>query len=310
MIFCLSLDLDPLSCYESLYGLPRTPAGDERLLPLAIERYLGLTAELGIRGTLFAIGETLRDKATARALAEAARAGHEIGCHSFSHPYDLSHWERDRIAEEISRANRAIAEVVGATPVGFRAPGYLLGGRIVGVLESLGMLYDSSILPAPAYQGVKAAARAWLRLRGISSASAPAVLRESLAPGRPYRPHPLEPWRRGRARILELPIGTLLGVPLLGGWLALAGPGTARWLGALAAQKAYIHLELHAADLADVVSDGLPPPLAIQPDFKIPWPRKLKSLLAFARGLQESHRALKLEQLAKTLSDPGEMTAD
>ena len=50
-----------------------------------------------------------------------------------------------RVSEEIERAHELLSEVAGERIQGFRAPGYDISAEILGVLEDLGYLYDSSI---------------------------------------------------------------------------------------------------------------------------------------------------------------------
>jgi len=301
VIFTLSIDLDPLQCYAKIYGL-EFPQGPDPLVAPALERFIELCQELGIKGTIFVVGQTLQEERLANWVKSAFQAGHEIANHSYSHPYELSHLAVGEIKNEIEQTNAAVESVTGRRPRGFRAPGYLLGKHALGVLEELDFTYDSSVLPSPFYQGLKALVRAVLDLSGKKSQSLPGSFSESLAPTRPYRPDVKNPWRRGGANLLEIPIGTLGRLPLLGGVLSLAGEGLSSLLGAMAARGAFVHLQLHAADLVDIHSDHLPKELGLQPDFKIPWQKKARAITAFLRNLSSSHRPMTLSQVAETLS--------
>src|SRR5579884_1642607 len=150
----VSVDLDPLACYYRIHGLGEPPrALADVVLRRALPRWLELFARRGIQATLFVVGGDLDGNPHSRGsralIGEAARAGHELGNHSFGHPYDLDRLPRERVAEEIDRAHERIAEAGTVAPVGFRAPGYNLSPTIVDVLIERGYRYDSSILPAP-----------------------------------------------------------------------------------------------------------------------------------------------------------------
>jgi peptidoglycan/xylan/chitin deacetylase (PgdA/CDA1 family) len=95
-----------------------------------------------------------------RILAELAKAGHEIASHSYSHPYDLVRLGREKIADELDRAQAAIAEACGRLPVGFRAPGYEITAELLDLLCERGYRYDSSAFPAIPYYLAKAAVMA------------------------------------------------------------------------------------------------------------------------------------------------------
>jgi len=310
MMLALTIDLDPLWCYRAIYGLPAAEPADG-ITATAAERFRRLAAELGMRGTLFTVGATLDDEAAAASLAAAAAAGHEIACHSHEHHYDLSRRPEEEMADDLRRANEAIQRACGSRPRGFRAPGYLLGERLLPVCERLGFAYDSSVLPAPLYQGAKGLARLLLGAAGRRSASLPGDARESLAPAAPYRPDPHAPWRRGEGRLLELPISTVLGVPLTGAVLALLGPSRTGWLAGLLRRRRFVCLELHGLDLMDIAADGLDPGLRLQPDARLPWQRKYEAVLNFCRPLLDSHRPVTLAGAARLLAgeEPGEDAA-
>jgi peptidoglycan-N-acetylglucosamine deacetylase len=301
MFFALTIDLDPAWCYHRIYGLgevERTSVG----LECSVSRFLELTSDLGIPGSIFVVGETLSDNGLAAVIAQASALGHEICNHTHSHPYDLCRLDDDRIAREVEQGAADIERATGERPKGFRAPGYSLGSRVLPALINAGAVYDSSILPSPVYQGVKAAVFGWLWLRGRNSGAFLADPRETLGPRGPYRPDPISPWRRGTAGLIELPIGTVMGLPLTGGLLALAGPSRTTPLATLVSRKGFVCLELHALDLLDIQADGLDPALAVQPDLSIAWQRKAEAIRNFCERLLSTHKATTLARAAKILS--------
>jgi len=241
----------------------------------------------------------------ARALyLELSRAGHELGNHSYSHPYDLARWPEARAREEVVRAHDLIGEIGGRVR-GFRAPGYDLSPALMAELERLGYLYDSSIFPAPGYYAAKAAVMAALALAGRPSGAVLTDPRALLAPAGPYRPAANAPWRRGTSPLVELPVAVtpFARVPAIGTSLILA-PG---WLRARLIhsmrRRGFFNLELHGIDLVDADEDGIPGQLvARQPDLRVPLARKLDALEAVLDEVQGRFAMARMVDLAERWS--------
>ena len=86
---------------------------------LATERLLEVLAQHNVRATFFMIGRFVRQRpAIARAVAAA---GHLIGNHTMNHPW-LAWQSAARIRAEITDANAAIEDTLGAPIHYFRAP--------------------------------------------------------------------------------------------------------------------------------------------------------------------------------------------
>ncbi|HZZ84006.1 MAG TPA: polysaccharide deacetylase family protein [Anaeromyxobacteraceae bacterium] len=288
----LSIDLDALRHYHRIHGLsdPPASAGPDPVYGKAAARFGELCDRLGLRGTAFAVGEELAEPGAAVAMAALARAGHEVGNHTFSHDYALTRRPAERIALEVRRGAEAIAAVTGAAPVGFRAPGYTLTAPLLAALRDQGYRYDSSAFPALPYWLAKAAVMGALALRRRPSRAILDRPRALLAPRRPYRPDPAEPYRRapaGEGGLVELPITTgLFGFPLIGTFVATMPPGLVRALAAGTGRLPLFNLELHGVDLLDA-SDASPALAARQRDLRVPAKEKLARIEAFVRSLGE-----------------------
>lgn len=253
----VSVDLDEIACYAAIHGLPPPGAAAARAIyEKALPRLARVFEDEGIPATFFAVGADL-DEPNAARLAALHRAGHEIGNHSLSHRYDLTRLGREAIRAEIEGGADAIERASGERPAGFRAPGYTITDEVFEVLAELGVRYDSSVFPCPAYFGAKAAAIAAIRARGRRSHSVVDDPRVLSAPADPYRvgrPY----WRRGHG-IVELPIGVSRGprLPYIGTYVALSGTRGARLLTRSIVGRPLVNLELHGIDLADAEEDGL-----------------------------------------------------
>ncbi|HYF46703.1 MAG TPA: polysaccharide deacetylase family protein [Acidimicrobiales bacterium] len=167
----------------------RPDATAELRLLDATHRVLEFCAERGIVGSVYVVGEVVRDHPGL--VREIAAQGHELGLHGWSHA-PITELSREDFREQTTRGKDLLGEVAGQEVVGFRAPTFSLVPETVWateVLVELGFTYSSSILPA------------WSPLYGF--------------PGLPREPFT---WPSGLAE-LPAPIVKVgpLGLPVVGG---------------------------------------------------------------------------------------------
>ena len=119
----------------------------ERRLHRGLDVLLGLLAEHGTHGTFFFLGPVAEEHpGLVRAIA---RAGHELGCHGWSHDL-LYTMTPDRMRDETRRAKTAIEDTAGQAVVAYRAAYFSVTREslwALDVLAGLGFRYDSSIFP-------------------------------------------------------------------------------------------------------------------------------------------------------------------
>jgi polysaccharide deacetylase family protein (PEP-CTERM system associated) len=121
--------------------------GFELRVEESTRRILDIFDRHAVKATFFTLGWVARKKP--RLVAEIARRGHEIGCHSFWHRlvYNLSAAE---FRSDLRDATRALEDAAQVKPRGYRAPSYSITKRSLWALEILaeeGYAYDSSIFP-------------------------------------------------------------------------------------------------------------------------------------------------------------------
>ena len=104
-------------------------------------------AKRNLKITWFVVGKDASMPVNQAVLRTISQAGHEIGNHSFLHEPWLHLYTRDQLLAELLSAEEAIFEATGATPVGFRGPGYSFSNQSLSVLADFGYQYDASTLP-------------------------------------------------------------------------------------------------------------------------------------------------------------------
>jgi peptidoglycan-N-acetylglucosamine deacetylase len=302
-MFAASVDLDSLPHYCRIQGLPETLL-DEKARALvgstAIPRLREVFEAAKVPVTFFTIGEDLAEPATAQAVGEAHRAGVEIASHSFAHDYALARRSPAEIDDDLSRAELAILKVTGKKPRGFRAPGYTLSPTLLQVLAARGYRYDASAYPAAPYYLAKAGIMAALKVLGRPSRSVLDRPRVLLAPREPYRPDLEEPYARGTAPLLELPVAVTraLRFPFIGTAVTAFPWPVIRRAWKDLADLSLIDFELHAIDALDV-SDGLPEALVRQQrDARIPARDKLSRIAEVLRWARDQREVMTLGRAA------------
>ncbi|MCA9635912.1 MAG: hypothetical protein KC420_07780, partial [Myxococcales bacterium] len=141
-----------------------------------------------------------------------------------------------------------------------RAPGYTHDRRVLEQVAALGYGYDSSLLPSPTYYLAKVSMIAWMGLRGRRSTSMVGGWRSFVGRDRPFFRRDFGLW--------EVPISVAprLRMPMVGTFVLASDRAAAS-----AAELDYLHLELHALDLADPDLDGFDPALVRrQPELRTP----------------------------------------
>lgn len=265
----VSVDVDPVDLHLVGYGFRGLPA-DPLAYTAALPRLLDAFARHGVRATLFTVG---RDAAAnAAVLARAAREGHEIASHTWSHPIRFASLPEADRRRELADSRAALEAASGSPVVGFRAPNFDMDARTVPLLASLGYRYDASGYPSP----MLVPARALLALKSADPAG---VLAMSPWPFT-WRREPFT-WRAGGAEVREFPVAVTPGLRMpVYHTLRYYRPASAftAALDGFAARGETLSYPLHAVDALGLADDRVDPRLAKHPGMQRPLADKLALL--------------------------------
>lgn len=260
----LHFDLDSPKALLRFWGCPDEQVDLEGFFEKALGRALGMLDEAGAHGTFFCVGSELEtSEAARRLLGSASRRGHELGNHTYSHPYGLTLLPAEQRRWEIRQCSRVIRELTGTAPIGFRAPGYDMDTAVLNSLEQEGFAYDSSAF----WSIFNPLFRVYHRLFSASRTYNGLVQGSRRVPQRPYYPSPDNWIESGPERaLLELPLPRVgpAGLPFYNNFLLSMGRTASRYLVSRARQQHLVYL-FHLIEFVDS-SDGLPSELRRHPN--------------------------------------------
>ncbi len=303
MRVCVSIDLDNYQDYRSLVD----PDGDETghsFYADAVPRYLDLLDRHGLRGTFFAIGRDLAVPEHRRSVRAIAERGHEVGNHSYSHPYNFRALTRAEKEREIDQCDSALADVLGERPVGFRTPSCEVDCETLGILAERGYLYDSSVFPSPVMWAFMVYGRLFIRHDGYQLGE----LLAPLAPSTPYLPSATRLHRRRRLgagsapSVLEIPFSVVspLRIPFYSTLLRRLGCGFFSWmLRRYGARKGELHSLFHLIELADLGESSLSRALERTPALAVPLDARVRFLAHCFEELGRAGEPSTLRELAE-----------
>lgn len=298
----VGVDVDALHHYYRIHGLDDAGATNAAWA-VGVPRFLELFAELGVSATFYCVAEDLEIPGNVERLQQMVAAGHEIGNHSWRHPYDLTRLEPDLRRQEVAEGRRRLEAAAEAPVTGFRSPGYNTTPGLALDVRATGHAYDSSVFPCVPYYTAKAAVMGAMALRGRRSRSVLGDPRVLISPRAPYVMDPEDPHRPGVGGLVQCPISVVAGVPLIGTAITALGPAA----GAVAAAAnrlgpAHLTVEFHAVDLLSLSDDGLDPALSIQPDLRAPVSVKRARFYKALKALTADRRCVRLDAYAADLS--------
>jgi len=262
MISTIQVDLDGLWTNLQYYGY-ESDVSPDAVFETAIPRYIELFREFGIKATFFVIGKDVEDPKKKALLQRLHQEGHELANHTYTHPFGLRKLTKEQKLQEIEKGEKAIISITGKKPLGFKSPGYDVDPETQQILREKGYIYDSSVIPTFVYPII-------MRINSFVTGSAKRThgpkLHWFLAPNSPYFPAVDSEWKKGKKMeqssvsipLLEIPCTTMpfFKIPIHATFALKFG--MLYFLPTYFATRIVripINYELHAADLADVISD-------------------------------------------------------
>jgi len=204
-VFIMSVDVDSWSSLLRFYSINHDSSMADFQVGFGITKLLELFRKHDIKATFFVPGEVaVKNEQIVRVVSQE---GHEVGCHGSAHEKNECLLTMSQQMAKIKEATEIIQKQTGRRPKGFRAPCLRANGETVRVLERLGYVYDSSVLPSivPGYYGY------------------PTFL------SKPYHPSFTSLAEKGESKILEFPVSVnpILRVPFSAAWMRNLG---LRWV--------------------------------------------------------------------------------
>jgi hypothetical protein len=276
---CVTVDMDNVQDYQRLVG-GSSDGATHSFYDDAVPRFLDLFDEVGLRATFFMVGRDAEQASHRAAVRRIAERGHEVGNHSYTHPYNFRALTRQRKAEEIDRADASIADIIGVRPVGFRTPSFDVDLETLHMLEERGYLYDSSVMPSPLMWLFMLYGKLFIRTKDYQLGHPLAAL----APTRPYYPSAKRLYRAGRRGengapdILEIPGSVVAGLrlPFYATVLRLLPPRVLDWSLRAYRNQPLLNALFHLLDLANLDAEGLGGALGRTPGIAVPQERRLR----------------------------------
>lgn len=96
---------------------------------------LDILKQYGVRATFFVVGENAEKNPDL--IRRIVEEGHEIGCHTYSHP-KMEEADAEKVKKEILSTEAILAEIGGIRPTFFRPPCGYCGGDVVKTANALG----------------------------------------------------------------------------------------------------------------------------------------------------------------------------
>lgn len=199
----ISLDLDNQWSYmraQGVQGWETFPT----YLPVVVPDILRIADQVRMRLTIFVVGRDAEIATNHDALRQILAAGHDIGNHSYMHEPWMHETPIADITAELTKTQEAIERATGYRTTSFRGPGFAVSRDLLGVLKSLGYVYDASVFPT--FLG------SMLRKAALKGVNVPAAQKADVEFGqwtdgfRTLKPHR---WGLTEGEILEIPVTTM-----------------------------------------------------------------------------------------------------
>ncbi|MFH1094577.1 MAG: polysaccharide deacetylase family protein [Candidatus Omnitrophota bacterium] len=258
----IQVDLDGLWTYRRYLNQEHITDRIDPVYSDGVKCFLDMFRRHSIKATFFVIGSDALIPEHAQIIKQIAEEGHEVANHTMSHPFNFSSLDEQIITEEIEKSHELLERISGKIVRGFRAPTFSIDERILKILERLGYVYDSSVLPS----FIASLALNWAHsfLGGSLRNMAGSSMKFSSTPLTLYKPDKMNMAKRGQGKIYELPISVVPGlrVPMHSTYVFICGRRLFDWgLKKLQKKQMALNYLFHGIDLLDTVKHDLKLPL-------------------------------------------------
>lgn len=302
----ISLDLDDQWTYMKVHGdegWETHPSYLAIFLPLVLDKL----DELELTITFFIVGQDAAIEKNRKVLRMIVERGHEIGNHSFHHESWLKTYSKEKIEEEIERAEEAIFKATGKRTIMFRGPGFSWSYDLLQVLKKRSYIFDASILPtyiSPLMRQYYFWNSKLSKQQKESRKELFGSYKEGFYPLKPYN------WQfDNQQSLLEIPVTTMpvFKIPYHQSYLLYISNVS------MGLMKMYLRFSIFMCKITktspsyllhplDLLGGDLVPSLSFFPGMNIKSERKLKIFEVAMKILKDNFELMPMEKFAKTLS--------
>ena len=302
----VSLDLDDQWSYMKVHG----DEGWETFpsyLDVVVPIFLDILDKLEIKITFFIVGQDAAIEKNHKVLRSIIERGHEVGNHSFHHESWLKTYSKEKIEEEIIKAEEAILKATGQRPNSFRGPGFSWSYDLLEVLQKRNYQFDASLLPtyiSPLMRRYYFAKSNLSKEEKKSRKELFGSFKEGFYPLKPFN------WKlENKQDLLEIPVTTMpfFKLPFHQSYLLYIS-GVSMWL-----MKTYLKFAIFMCKITktqpsyllhplDLVGKDEVPALSFFPGMNIKSERKLKVFEIAMEILKKNFELMPMSAFSKKLS--------
>lgn len=302
----ISVDADPLSSYYKSRGWE--PASDANLNACYDEglmEFHELFKKLGVKSTIFVTGEELEKKNNINIVSKISEQGHEIGCHTYSHPLGFYKMYPEDMEKEITKTAALIKAATGAYPSGFRSPGWNISGQLQDVLEKLNYKYDSSVIPGPFQPFFTLGSSIYNKGKRINNFTGQSIL----SPTSPYATMDGNLTKKGDSNLMELPCCATPGprLPFYGTAVFALGKHYFDFaLSTIPTSANYVSFVFHAIELVDFSESIKDERMKVKPGAALRKKDKIEFISYILSGLSSKFELTSLFETYRHFERPPE----
>ena len=302
----ISLDLDDQWTYMKVHGdegWEAFPSYLDVVVPIVLDKL----DELEVKITFFIVGQDAVIEKNRAVLRSIIERGHEIGNHSFHHESWLKTYSKEKIEEEIEKAEEAILSATGKRTNMFRGPGFSWSYDLLQVLQKRNYIFDASILPtyiSPLMRQYYFWNSKLSKDEKESRKELFGSFKEGFYPLKPYT------WNfENKKSLLEIPVTTMpiFKIPFHQSYLLYISNIS------MGLMKIYLKFSIFMCKITktspsyllhplDLIGKDHVPSLAFFPGMNIKSERKLKIFETAIKILKDNFDLLPMEKFSKTLS--------